>query len=91
MKRELIMVINDVLFISGRGVVILGIIQNEEIVVGQKIIIDPEYLPEFETEIKGIESFRKTLKKAFRSDLVGITLSGVEKNKVKKNMKVYQL
>jgi translation elongation factor EF-Tu-like GTPase len=91
MKRELILVINDVFYITGRGVVVVGVVQNEEIIVGQKIIVDPEFLPEFETEIKGIESFRKTLKKAFKDDLVGITLSSVEKNKVKKNMKIYLL
>ena len=91
MKRELIMIIDDVVHIIGRGVVVLGQIQNEKIEVGQKVIIDPEFSPEFDTEIKGIEAFRKNLKIANKNDIVGIVLSGVEKNKVKKKMKIYSI
>jgi elongation factor Tu len=91
MKRELIMTIDDVFQITGRGVIVTGQIQSEKIEVGQKIIVDPEFLPEFETEITGIESFRKHLKIAKKNDLVGIILKGVEKNKVKKKMKIYSL
>jgi GTPase len=89
MKRELIMIIDSVVHIIGRGVVVLGQIQNEKIEVGQKIIIDPEFLPEFDTEIKDIEAFRKNLKIAKKNDYVGLVLSRVEKNKVKKKMKIY--
>jgi translation elongation factor EF-Tu-like GTPase len=91
MTRELIMVIDDVFHVTGRGVIALGRIQNEKIELGQKVIIDPEFLPEFETEIKGIEAFRKSLKIAIKNDLVGIHLGGVEKNKVKKKMKIYSI
>jgi elongation factor Tu len=91
MKRELIMTIDDVFQITGRGVIVTGQIQSEKIEVGQKIIVDLEFLPEFETEITGIESFRKHLKIAKKNDLVGIILKGVEKNKVKKKMKIYSL
>lgn len=89
MKRELIMIIDDVFHVIGRGVIVTGQIQNEKIEVGQKVIIDPEFLPEFDTEIKGIEAFRKNLKIANKNDYVGIVLSGVEKNKVKKKMKLF--
>jgi translation elongation factor EF-Tu-like GTPase len=88
MKRELIMIIDDVFQIIGRGVIVTGQIQNEKIEVGQKIIVDPEFLPEFETEIMGIEAFRKQSRIAKKNDLVGIILRGVEKNKVKKKMKI---
>lgn len=91
MKRELVMIIDDVVHIIGRGVVVLGQIQNEKIEVGQKITIDPEFLPEFDTEIKDIEAFRKKLKIANKNDYVGLVLSGVEKNKVKKKMKIYSI
>lgn len=83
------MIIDDVFHIIGRGVIVTGQIQNEKIEVGQKVIIDPEFLPEFDSEIKGIEVFRKNLKIANKNDYVGIVLSGVEKNKVKKKMKIY--
>jgi translation elongation factor EF-Tu-like GTPase len=91
MKRELIMIIDDVFHIIGRGVIVTGQIQNEKIEVGQKVIIDPEFLPEFDDEIKGIEAFRKNLKIANKNDYVGIVLSEVEKNKVKKKMKIYSI
>jgi translation elongation factor EF-Tu-like GTPase len=91
MNRELIMVIEDVFHIFGRGVIVLGQIQNEKIEVGQKVIVAPEFLPEFETEIISIEAFRKILKIAKKNDNVGLQLSCVEKNKVKKKMKIYSL
>ncbi len=85
------MIVEDVFHIVGRGVIVLGQIQNEKIEVGQKVIVDPEFLPEFETEIKGIEAFRKILKIAKQNDYVGLQLSGVEKNKLKKKMKIYSI
>ena len=91
MSKELIMIVEDVFHITGRGVVVLGRVLNEKIEVGQKVIIDPEYLPEFESEITGIEAFRKILNIAQQNDNVGIILKGVEKNKVKKKMKIYTL
>lgn len=91
MKGELIMIIDDVYQIIGRGVVVTGQIQNEKIEVGQTVIIDPEFLPEFDTEIKGIEAFRKNLKIANKNDYVGLIFSGIEKNKVKKKMKIYSI
>lgn len=91
MKKGLIMIIEDVFHIIGRGVIVLGQIQNEKIEVGQKVIVDPEFSPEFETEIKGIEAFQKNLNIARQNDHVGLELSGVEKNKVKKKMKIYSI
>ena len=91
MRKELIMIIEDVFHIIGRGVIVSGRIQNEKIEVGQKVFVDPEFLPEFETEIKGIEAFQKTLNIARQNDYVGLQLSGVEKNKVKKKMKIYSI
>ena len=93
MKKDLIMIIDDVFYITGRGVVVSGQVLNEKIEVGQKVIVDPEYLPEFESEITGIETFlkRKNFKIAHQNDIVAIILRGVEKNKVKKKMKIYSL
>ncbi len=83
------MIVNDVFYITGRGVVVVGQVLNTKIEVGQKVVIDPEFLPEYESEITGIEAFRKILKIAFQNDNVGIYLKGVEKNKIKKKMKIY--
>lgn len=89
MSKELIMIVDDVFDITGRGLVVLGQVLNEKIEVGQKIIIDPEFLPEFESEITGIETFRKNLNVAYQNDNVGIVLKGVEKKRIKKKMKIY--
>ena len=83
------MIVDDVFYITGRGVVVVGQVLNTKIEVGQKVVIDPEFLPEYESEITGIEAFRKILKIAFQNDNVGIYLKGVEKNKIKKKMKIY--
>lgn len=91
MSKELIMIVDDVFDITGKGLVVLGQVLNEKIEVGQKVIIDPEFLPEFESEISGIETFRKNLKVAYQNDNVGIVLQGVEKRKIKKKMKIYTL
>jgi translation elongation factor EF-Tu-like GTPase len=90
-KRDLIMVIDEVFFIIGRGVVALGTILNEKVEIGQKVIIDPEFLPEIETEIIDIESFRKKLKFAKINDNVGLYLKGLSKKQIKKKMKIYTI
>ena len=91
MKRELIMVIEDVFYITGRGIVALGTVQNEKVEVGQKVVVDPEFLPEIETEIRGIEAFRKMLKIAKQNDCVGLILDGLTKNEVRKKMRIYSI
>ena len=46
--------IENIFHVFGSGVIVLGQIQCEKVEVGQKNIINPEYLPVFETGIKGI-------------------------------------
>jgi translation elongation factor EF-Tu-like GTPase len=83
MKRELVMEINDAFFIIGKGVAVTGKIQNEGIFVGQKVIIDLEYLPEIETEIKGIELHRLgSVKNAIINENVAIIFTDIEERKV---------
>jgi len=89
-KDELIMIIEDVFSITGRGTIVVGQVLCEKIEIEESIIIDPEYLPEFESKIKLIETFRKNLKSAKMYDNVGIVLDGVEKKQVKKKMKIYK-
>jgi elongation factor Tu len=91
MKKELIMVINDVFYITGRGIVVLGTVQNEKVEVGQKVLVVREFLPEIETEIIGIESFRKMLKNAHKNDSVGLVLKALTKKDIKKKMKIFSV
>ena len=58
-KGEIIMLIDSVYAIIGRGTVILGEILVEKIEKGERIIIETEFLNEMEYEINSIEKFRK--------------------------------
>ena len=89
MNNEIIMSIEDVFTITGQGTVALGQIQCDEVAIDESIIIDPEFLPEFESEIIGIESFRKKRKRANQGDYVGLTLKGVDKKRIKKNENLF--
>ena len=89
MKNELIMIVEDVFYITGRGTIVTGQIEIDKVEIEQMVIVDPEYLPEFSAEIKGIESFRKQLKIAERNEYVGLLLLGVDKGQIKKKMKIY--
>ena len=90
MSNEIIMNIEDVFSITGKGTVVLGQIQCDEIAIDESIIIDPEFLPEFESKIIGIESFNKKRKMANHGDYVGLTLKDVDKKQIKKKMKIYK-
>lgn len=89
MKNELIMIVEDVFYITGRGTIVTGQIEIDKVEIEQMVIVDPEYLPEFSAEIKGIRSFRKQLKIAERNEYVGLLLLGVDKGQIKKKMKIY--
>jgi translation elongation factor EF-Tu-like GTPase len=89
-KGELIIEIEDVFYITGRGTVVTGQVMCEYIDVDTPVIIDPEFLPEFESKISGIESFRKIIKSARLYENIGLVLDGVEKKQVKKKMKIYK-
>lgn len=90
MSNEIIMNIEDVFSIIGKGIVALGQIQCDEVAIDESIIIDPEFLPEFESKIIGIESFNKKIKKANKGEYVGLTLKGVDKKQIKKKMNIYK-
>jgi elongation factor Tu len=91
MRGEMVMIISDVMNITGRGVVALGQIQNITIKIGDCVVIDPEYTSEIVAEVIGIEAFRKMLKFAEPGQIVGLILKGVEKKDLKKKMKIYQI
>ena len=89
MNRDLIMIIEDVFDITGRGVVAVGQIKNKTVYIGDEVIIDPEFTSTIKAEIKQIESFRKMLKFAEPDQNVGLVLKGVQKKDVRKKMKIY--
>lgn len=91
MKKVLAMIIDDVFLVTGRGTIVTGQLLCDEVSINDSIIIDPEFLPEFQSEISKIEAFRKFLKTASKGDYIGIQLKEVQKKQVKKGIKIYKL
>ena len=79
------MPIEDVFYIKGRGTVITGKIKTGQISVNDKINLIKDNII-LGTTVKGIEMFRKLLDQAESGDNVGLLLSDVKKNQVKKGM-----
>ena len=91
MKKVLAMIIDDVFLVTGRGTIVTGQLLCDEVSINDSIIIDPEFLPEFQSEISKIDAFRKSLKTASKGDYIGIQLKEVKKKQVKKGIKIYKL
>ena len=83
------MVMDDVFNIIGKGTIVLGQICTDSIHVEQNVIINMQYLYEFNGMIKEIETYRKKLKTAFMNDYVSLTITGLGSDRIKKGMKIY--
>jgi elongation factor Tu len=90
-EKELVIEIKDVINVTGMGLVVSGYIQSEEICLGNKVLIEPEYLPPIESEVTRLIMLNKMPKIAYINDIAGIVLKGVDKKQVKKGMKIYKL
>lgn len=83
LNSTVIMVIEDVFTITGRGTVVTGKIVNGELRVGDNVIIqDPQTMEIKNSTVVAIEQFRKTIEVANIGDMVGVLLSGVTRNDV---------
>lgn len=79
----IIMVIEDVFCITGRGTVVTGKIINGDLKVGDNINIQDSALTKsIPSAVTGIEMFRKTLTVANVGDLVGVLLKDVAKDEI---------
>ena len=84
-KNDLLMYVEDVFTVTGRGVVINGRIASGKVKVGDKIRLigagdgDGKDLP---FTVEGIEMFHKTLDEAETGDNVGILIGDVDKSTV---------
>lgn len=77
-STEFTMQVEDVFTITGRGTVVTGRIQYGTIQVGEKVYINKG----IQTEVTGIEMFRKTLDFAQEGDNVGILLRGISRDDI---------
>jgi len=86
-KKPLLMPIEAVFSISGRGTVATGRIETGQVKVGEEVAIIG--LGEtIKTVVTGVEMFRKTLDSGQAGDNVGLLLRGVKKEDIERGMVV---
>ena len=74
--------VEDIFSITGRGIVVTGIVEEGELEVGDNVILSRKERPEIEATVVGIEMFRKLLDRALTGDSVGILLKGIKREDV---------
>ena len=81
--KPMLMAIEDVFSIEGRGTVVTGRIEQGVLKVGDKVqllgLADPQ-----ETVCTGVEMFQKTLDQGMAGDTVGVLLRGIRKEDVQR-------
>ncbi|MCM8787113.1 MAG: elongation factor Tu [Candidatus Omnitrophica bacterium] len=91
-KREvdkpLLMAIEDVFSISGRGTVVTGRIERGKVKAGDEVELVGLKPQTKKSVVTSVEMFRKILDEGFAGDNVGLLLRGIEKNDVERGMVV---
>ena len=82
------MTIDDIFTITGRGTVVTGKVESGDIRLHDRVKIQRNGSIVLETEVVGIEMFRKLLDYAKIGDNVGVLLRGVTKNDLCKGDKL---
>ena len=86
LDKPLLMAVEDVFSIEGRGTVATGRIERGKVKVGEEVeIIGLRPEPQ-KSVVTGIEMFRKLLDEGQAGDNVGLLLRGMEKNNVERGM-----
>ncbi len=86
-EKPLLMPIEDVFSISGRGTVVTGRIERGKVKVGDEVEI-VGIRPTQITVITGVEMFRKLLDEGFAGDNVGLLLRGTKREEVERGQVV---
>jgi elongation factor Tu len=87
--KPLLLAIEDVFSISGRGTVGTGRMERGKVKVGDKVEI-VGLRDTRESVVTGVEMFRKSMDEAIAGDNIGILLRGVEKDDLERGMVVCQ-
>jgi elongation factor Tu len=87
--KPLLVAIEDVFSISGRGTVGTGRVERGKVKVGDKVEI-VGLRETRETVVTGVEMFRKSMDEAIAGDNIGLLLRGVEKDDLERGMCVVQ-
>jgi elongation factor Tu len=83
--KPLLVAIEDVFSISGRGTVGTGRVERGKVKVGEKVEI-VGLRPTRETVVTGVEMFRKSMDEAIAGDNIGLLLRGIEKDDLERGM-----
>ncbi|MDD5465074.1 MAG: elongation factor Tu [Candidatus Omnitrophica bacterium] len=86
LDKPLLMAVEDVFSIEGRGTVATGRIERGKVKVGEEVEIIGLRPEPKKSVVTGIEMFRKLLDEGQAGDNVGLLLRGVEKNDVERGM-----
>jgi elongation factor Tu len=84
-EKPLLMAVEDVFSISGRGTVATGRMERGKVKVGDKVEL-VGLRETRETVVTGVEMFRKSMDEAIAGDNVGLLLRGIEKDDVERGM-----
>src|SRR5467141_4063437 len=85
--KPLLMAVEDVFSISGRGTVATGRMERGKVKVGDKVAM-VGLRPTRDTVVTGVEMFRKSMDEAIAGDNIGLLLRGVEKEDLERGMVV---
>ncbi len=85
--KPILMPIEDIFSISGRGTVVTGRIDRGIVKVGEELEI-VGFTPTFKTVITGVEMFKKLLDEGQAGDNVGLLLRGTKKDEVERGQVV---
>ncbi|MDP2831514.1 MAG: elongation factor Tu, partial [Candidatus Omnitrophota bacterium] len=86
LDKPLLMAVEDVFSIEGRGTVATGRIERGKVKVGEEVELIGLRPEAKKSVVTGIEMFRKLLDEGQAGDNVGLLLRGVEKNDVERGM-----
>jgi len=78
------MIVEDVFSIKGRGTVATGRIEEGSFHIGDAVIVRKADDTVINTEITGIETFRKSIDMAVAGDNVGLLLADVDRNQIER-------
>jgi translation elongation factor EF-Tu-like GTPase len=74
--------VEDVFFITGRGVVVTGRVESGTVRVGMQVNVVRDGGVAITTTVTGVEMFRKVLDSATTGDNVGLLLKGLSKEQL---------
>ena len=83
--KPLLLAVEDVFSISGRGTVATGRMERGKVKVGDKVEL-VGLRETRETVVTGVEMFRKSMDEAMAGDNVGLLLRGIEKDDVERGV-----